>query len=862
MTNLYFDPDRARRDIHLLPGLASPRLDHLLWIETTDPANVARADSPPAGITVKFQALFIDAPKAHGVTLNEDTGEITVDASWTAGTRLRSFVVLCGASEPQNIFSRRIRVYIHERMDRMWLSPYSATTHQGSLTVRKGTQTMRFSVMAEFDDEVVGDITNWSPFHPPEPADRTFVRAAGSAVPVLDWSSSRGDVVDVNPKTGVLTGNAFAAIPNPTITARWPPPPAAATKVASGTAICAPAWNAGVRLTRVGQGPGFAGMDDEDVHNLLFLPDGFADTPADQAAFRRFVRDIVSSLTYHPRTRPFDLFAGNFNYFLAWVPSPDAGISVLNELDRLPPGGPGAAARPIPPPTPPPGQPDQPPQRLWELMEIVNEVGLPAPKVDTPGSPLGTATAGRLHDWIELYGREVADGLVDANGVVNPNYTDWLDLSDRVVLNERDTAFHVAMGERPAIEPVTVDRGLQFNDLRMADDDLDLFLGALEDDHGDSIPRVWVSGGKDDDLVVILCRSNRIGGSNAGRGAGGHYLAVTLDKDGFHHVVDNPDGNGFDVDPDVVPRTVPLETWITVAHELAHSWGLNDEYGGFGLIDLNSAAELGAYGNAQPRSELLAGVGANLETVDLKWRWPRIVKAGVLAQAVDDTSHTGAGPFRLRLKRHHGDPFGRGDVIRLRTRPLLDPAIKVSDRLKISRMLGDGDELEAVLPPGSTLTVGDFPVGSVVMAPRREPDPDPAHDVYGDDLELVHKSVRDRIDLTNNPLNAAAGDPPNRPCPGTADTPTGATNFPGGAPKPPRYSSWIVGLYENARQFDCEVYRPTGVCIMRQNLYLDRKDGRERAYQFCPVCRYVMVDLIDPSKHGAIDRDYHPRYPK
>jgi hypothetical protein len=496
-------------------------------------------------------------------------------------------------------------------------------------------------------------------------------------------------------------------------------------------------------------------------------------------------------------------------------------------------------------------------------MEIVNEVGLPVPKFDTPGSPLGTPAAGRLHDWMELYGNHVTAGLVDANGVDNPAYADWLDLGDRVLLNERDTAFHVAMGHRPTLEPPNPDRVLAFNELRLAQDDLDFFLGALEDDHGDSVPGVWVSGGKDHDLVIILCRTNRNGGANTQRGAGGHYLAVSLDNDYYHHVVGNPGHNGFDVDPDPVPKTLPVDTWTAVAHELAHSWGLTDEYGGGGLIDVNSAADLVNAANAQPRSALLAGVGANLETIDLKWRWPRIVKAGVLAQAIDDTSGAGAGPFRLRLKRHHGDPFGRGDVIRLRTRPLLAPAIKVSDRLKISRMLGDGDELEAVLLPGGTLTKGDFPVGSVVMAPRREPDPDAAHDVYGDDLELVHKSVRDRIDLTHNPLNAADGDRPNRPCPGTALSPTGATNFLGGSPpKPPRYSSWIVGLYENANTFDCDVYRPTGVCIMRQNLYLDRKDGRERAYQFCPVCRYTMVDLIDPSKHGAIDRDYHPRYPK
>jgi hypothetical protein len=62
----------------------------------------------------------------------------------------------------------------------------------------------------------------------------------------------------------------------------------------------------------------------------------------------------VSSLTCNSRTHPFDLFAGNFNYFLAWVPSPHAGVSVLDELDLVAPFGAGATAAPIPPPTPQP----------------------------------------------------------------------------------------------------------------------------------------------------------------------------------------------------------------------------------------------------------------------------------------------------------------------------------------------------------------------------------------------------------------------------------------------------------------------------------------------------------------------------
>jgi hypothetical protein len=34
----------------------------------------------------------------------------------------------------------------------------------------------------------------------------------------------------------------------------------------------------------------------------------------------------------------------------------------------------------------------------------------------------------------------------------------------------------------------------------------------------------------------------------------------------------------------------------------------------------------------------------------------------------------------------------------------------------------------------------------------------------------------------------------------------------------------------------------------------------EFTYRFCPVCRYILVDRLDPSQHGAIDRDYDPRY--
>ena len=133
----------------------------------------------------------------------------------------------------------------------------------------------------------------------------------------------------------------------------------------------------------------------------------------------------------------------------------------------------------------------------------------------------------------------------------------------------------------------------------------------------------------------------------------------------------------------------------------------------------------------------------------------------MLADKPDDRSGgAGTGPFHVKMRKHHGYQFGRGDIVRLRTRPL--PTSATSDRLKINRMLADGDLIELVLLPGSTLNKDVFPAGSILISPKRKPDnPD---GTPGDDLELVDPTVRARINATHNPLNAKDGDPPNRPC--------------------------------------------------------------------------------------------------
>jgi hypothetical protein len=50
--------------------------------------------------------------------------------------------------------------------------------------------------------------------------------------------------------------------------------------------------------------------------------------------------------------------------------------------------------------------------------------------------------------------------------------------------------------------------------------------------------------------------------------------------------------------------------------------------------------------------------------------------------------------------------------------------------------------------------------------------------------------------------------------------------------------------------------------MMRSLTFADATSSSGRAsHQFCPICQYAIVDLIDPSQHRQIDIDYQPRYP-
>ena len=808
-----------------------------------------RASEPILGDTwsVSFATSFIPAAGegfTQGVHVNRTTGKVTVQPR-PAGSRLRTFAVTGTVKQGPNEFKARLRVHVHDGVVAKWITPES-------LTVRQGAKGMRFSVLARFDDGVIGDITNWGGPDPlPFDIDELAVHPMDSRKPVHTWSrgTASGQGIAVNPITGEITAQTNSGFATVNLHVGNGPP------IASASVFAAPPWSTPTKLTRIA-GPGFTAIGRPDIHNVLFLPDGFtANDPlgTDRLDYEFYVRELVHQLNTNAQTRPFDVLSRKFNYFSAWVPSPQAGCSVLAEVfsdpaDQRPdlPTGHvvGRNVTPLPDGKPPAaGQ--------MGLLELLDTVGWPIPAIDLPG----TAPAGLAAAWLALYGRPAS-----AAAITNA-FPEWLKRNSRVLINERDTAFHMSHNHRPYANGRPTDSSnLSFHPLRMTAADFDTFLKALTDEDGKPVGAAWAEGGPDQALVVIVCRTNRFGGSKAPRANNtASYIGVSVGSRLTYEFL--PVTTGVDLVADAVPPHVDPAPWAIAAHELAHSFDLADEYGVGGPLPAGRVSYVRAHNNVQEFAALQTnGV---LVAANIKWRWLRLRRAAVLRSpgpGVDPVrpDPDGGGQYLITVGREQAIEFDPSrDVVRLRTRgPLRTPTF--SDRLRLLAV------------HANTLTVRPFSdvgfdprlwtPGDLVVVPVRGPDPDFQARVLGPDLQLVHKSVVDLINTTHNPLNASKTAANNRTCTTPDPVVRDEANLFATKPARPLVAKRIVGLFEGGAAYDCGVYHPTGQCIMNET-HVETATGGAIATPFCVVCRYALVDLIDPSGHGQIDADYDREYP-
>lgn len=847
-------------DIHVLRDKgASLRLDKLLAISGRK-VNPGGTTSDVTIITDRDDATLPGALVALGVTkvefvarlANPATLAVTVDVrtgtvSTTSSTplTLRNFLVsakvhhtTAGLTTPLEIF---VRVHVHGSVEKAWLTPSILTVHKD---VGNTVEAPRFTLLAQFDDETVGDI---------------------SEVPGIDWAPKpgSGEAVAVSTEGGI-TVRIFPRDPTVTATlpAKWGGMQASAKVLATGP------WSelfADGPAAWLLSGPGRDRLT--EVPNVLFIPEGFQDTPSDREVFDELLNKLLDWLRRSMVTRPYDLFfnsqktryTDSINYWSVFLPSRERAASLLAEMTRLDQPGGAIVGDPLPPAIPPL------PTGAWSIGNLIFQVGLPIP------GDLNATLGAKIEEWRGLFGAEA----IPAGKVTPELFNTWIVLTLRTLANERDTVLGACAGERPRVERQSVPRALGLHPFRTKRSHMNQLLETLTDGQGGpAIGKTWTTG-KDHDLVFAIVA----GAPALGAFSPDDIICAGLGTD-FRFLLKPVTGaeaasqgtRAVDVDPYPLEEgwptgvRLPTGTIGTIVHELSHAFGLGDEYGADGFRFPNNRLRfLAQSGNVQPESELETFPGSgDLDSDKLRWRWPRIKNAGVLE---DSPVLIAPGPpkeYVLSLRPGHKHLFEVGETVFLRQRPLLkkptqqkpelvNPA-KVSDPLEVVSAGNQLLEQIVVRDITGTLKPADFlarePETAIVLRPHAaQPTPD---------AQLVAEAVRVHIKGNKRPLNRRGGDACSRDDKPVQEATNAPANlrFPGSlwGQAPLR---WLVGAFDGGATFFCGIYHPTGECLMRSS----SETGGGDVTTFCPVCRYLLVDRVDPYLHGPIDEHYKKIYP-
>jgi hypothetical protein len=841
-------PRALRLDAHLLPGDASANLaDNITvdYVEVHDdrdpvpqsfPAAAATA-APPAGgappVQLRFSAGFLGSDQgAHhalGVTFAPTTGVVTADNPLPAGALVQNFLVkaIATATNGAETTTAEVwtRVHLHQSVERIWLSPNPMTIHQGS------ARDPRFTLLAEFDDGVVTDIT----------AIGDTVAAWG---PRVTWTSDSATVAvsAIGRLAGTAVGTAH-------ITASFQPPDGSAPVRNTATAQVVEPWNHGIDLTLV------SGDADRRAHvpNILFIGEGFDESDDDSDDFERIVGVVVDGLRKNHLMDPWPMLHASVNFWSAFTSGRESGATARSEVYVTDPDAQEARFFTVP-------EPEQPKasDHTWSVAQLVHQIGLPV--LGDADSDLSEV----LPDLKERFGDHITEDAI------KDSFGRWRQLANRRLFNARDSALCFTAGGLPrAKTPSGEDPNIFSIDReRIVLADIQSLLSGLRHETTVIGADLWGVDGKDRGLVCVLTRSS-------GRSvAPDDFFVVSLANGKEERATDGPDQQ-----LDLVPIDLPSEgddlDWLVFlfAHECGHAFGLGDEYGEretkkgevFERFEGTDTATIEAYPNLHARATLRkAGAPNEIDASLVKWAsWLRISHAAVV------TAQPTVSGTELRLEVRAGaNRFEVGE--RMRVRQVLlrrnaehlleyhDPQrsgpLKVKARPDDTHLVLEADgvpaEHESALADIGTTVMNDVNAAPIlVYRPSRHPIPghvEPTEVAVLSPIVAVHMSTTDR------PLNVKPDDP--YVCVINDERVQNPLNLPAFPTQKPCYEPLIIGLYDGGRRFHCNVFHPGGICVMR-----DQTEG-ESHMRFCHVCRYVLVEVIDPTKHGDLDAVYFKEY--
>jgi hypothetical protein len=841
-------------DLHIIAGNAFEIGDVLQIVLDDDTVqDWSDFDHRPAGVSVAFTTGSVTFTLANqGVEVLRDDDPVVGQSGGrvTSNTppAVRNFIVTATVTGTVTA-TLYIRVFLHDSLVAQSVQT-PVRVSPGTLHIPAG-HGARFSVLALFDDgsdgRGAGDITQVPLIDWAIVDNTTDVRVGNGRFTVVDQPANLNQAVQVEvtiPESLYPVGTA------PDLPLRQFP--ATVTPVAS--------WD---RATPAEPVDGAQVQRTNDLPNWLFLPDGFSGDDG-RAKFNKAVQLIVNRLRTHPSSRPFDLLLKSkaLNLFKAWVPSFEAGATALSEVARNPQKD-GGLRVPVPL-LPPAGQTP----RIRSLENLLWQVGLPTK------AAVSRTFAAQKSAWIQFFGP-----IDTPDAQLNSLWTDWLTLYPRYLALEKDTAFGIAWGTRPQVSQTERQRGLRFNRDRTARDDFDPLLAQLfvPNQTGQPIGARWSPGGADRTRIVMLVNGPVGEGM---RTSGSDAIAFSTLAPDNKLLLEGPlpdDGAILDSVPvPLLSDTISPRISARVAHEIGHGLNLGDEYSERGVVLPAVPAHVSEAWNLHTDTELITNNQLRGESIRWDIRWKRLSAAGVLATL---PVRQQGGTITMDVQPGHGEVFKNfttGAKLRFRRRPLLNNISPFeSDQLGFQTRVGDRIEVTASAALDNYITflqqTNASPDSVLLIAPRL--------DDAGNEMGLMHDQIRQQIVTTHSPLNRVSPAACNvNPINGSSvmsspNVPAGLLPLPTQKRLPVRFLALVVGLYDGGSQYACGIYHPQATCLMRTTFPIDfepldgpllfeLEQGQTVMSTFCPVCRYILVDQLDPTQHGAIDDDYQVHYPR
>lgn len=807
---------------------------------------------PAGGAPVTFQFFAPHRPVGHRLdpaglpTVNPATGEVTV-----AELGVFLFQVAVGGRFMVG------RLQVHERIENWWFGNSSITT-----AVHPTVPHAQPSIFARFSADtsgadLVGDITG-----------HRFVALTSGNTAVLD-------VVDNDRLLGHQEGNAqITGVLGTTATL-------------TAHAVLYDLQRQHLEPVRVGN----AAHPDE-AHNMIFLAEGFTSAPKDRELFDTIVTKVVDELFDAGVNEPYPMLKDGFNVWKAFETSEQSSVTCAYTVNTkeiaLPGGGKIGVGHPIPyenrtDPTKP---------GLYTVDELVRIVGRPK-----------RGETGNLGQLLPLWQQQSLTDHGHPSGLLQPGKIDedlvaaWRAQQVEGLLEAHDTFFGVQLGVRladrlsgvgPAPVPTDGPPAPRPNALATFVDQLYAFYQTgprrrLTPDRRRYPPQVFrdtsdhAPGGlimryldgvrwpgqstvplgretvpdatafkRSRGLVALIVHDDLIGGTNLGdRTVAAQTVnrvdpvAFTLQEAGARVMRRTPAAD-LTVDYDDLRQTV--------AHEFGHSFNLADEYeehpgapaGAASAVDQRSDNVSfigGVFLHGTAAAGTVTGTDGTIDVAKVKWAGlPRMTLSARLVRA----SERIAGGFKVTVDRRFIAgwveaqkqglrPSLRNRHISVRGQQLPLPSGPTEELVSLT-INGIDEASGAVLLTGAT-PGNAFAAGSVLYVPRWDPIiPGPA--------TVLKERVRQFLaTVWQKPLNK---DTDTTTVSVEVDEPVDVPNF-----NEPCHPYRLIGVYEGAAKATQSAYRPAGSCKMRNN-----------AAEFCHVCRWLIVNRVDPGLHALLDKLY------